>query len=241
MLLVPVGGVGVAQVEPERQPLVEARVREVPVEPGLGEGRQVVGEHDEVVRVALRTSGGRRLDRGLQAVPREAGGVRPAHENGGVADAPDVFLGLGPRRVDAQEDVQRPEDGAGFVVDLPAQAEQHEGGAVVVVRVFVLDEYAIIAWAEDDGIDLVADFGRQAEKPYRFLSAAHDWLRGCAGRYARHYDRGQFGFSRTSSPDAAELQGDYLNSGIRWSSKTIRRRSCGVPRPRHESTKYSLC
>lgn len=160
MLLVPGGGVGVAQDEPERQPLVEARVREVPVEPGLGEGGQVVGEHDEVVRVGLGASGGRRLYRGLQAVPLEAGGECPAYEDGGMADASDVVLGLGPGRVDAQEDVQGPEDGAGLVVDLSAQAEQHEAVAVVVAVVFVLGECAIVARVEDDGIDLIADFGR---------------------------------------------------------------------------------
>lgn len=79
VLLVPVGRVGVAQEKLERQPLIQARVRKVPVEPGLGESRQIVGEHDEVVRAALVFTGVRRLDRDLHGVALEAGCARALH------------------------------------------------------------------------------------------------------------------------------------------------------------------
>lgn len=72
----------------------------------------------------------------------------------------DVLLGLGPWRFDAQENVQRAEDVAGLVVNLAIKAEQSEGISVVVVVVFIGVERAIVARVEDDGIDLVADFGR---------------------------------------------------------------------------------
>ncbi|KAJ2977249.1 hypothetical protein NUW58_g7871 [Xylaria curta] len=90
-----------------------------------------------------------------------------------MADDIDMLFGLGPRRFDAQEDVESPEDIASFVVDLSVQTEQYEGVTVIVIGVFIRLERAIVAGVQDDRVNLIANLGRQAENPYRFLLAPH--------------------------------------------------------------------
>ncbi|KAK5633857.1 hypothetical protein RRF57_009571 [Xylaria bambusicola] len=73
-------------MELEHEPLIEARVGKVPVEPGPREGGEIVSEHDEVVGAVFGFAGGGCLQGDLQAVASKALGTRPAHEDGDMAD-----------------------------------------------------------------------------------------------------------------------------------------------------------
>ena len=75
-----------------------------------------------------------------------------------------MFLGLGPWRLDSDEDVQVAEDLARFDVDLVVDFEEDKGVAVVVAGVFVLLFESVGCGVEDEAVDVLPDLWREGEE-----------------------------------------------------------------------------
>lgn len=76
----------------------------------------------------------------------------------------DVTLRLRPWRLDADEDVEVAENLAAFDIDLLVYSKQDQSGGVVVVGVVVWVRSTVGGGAEDQMIDVLADFRRQGEE-----------------------------------------------------------------------------
>lgn len=158
VLVIRVLVVRVAEGEREAEVDVLPGVRDVGVEPMLGEFCEVFDEHDETYgvldMVLFKAWGG---DCGVQVVDCEAvdEGGRNSDYGNGTVDADPLFC-FDERGRDEDEGVQTVEEGGGFDVELAAGEEEGEGEGFVGECCW--GGLAVEAGSFGDGVEEVAEY-----------------------------------------------------------------------------------